>query len=39
LLVGYVAGAAEIAEAYIYLMRQIYGTGQALVVGGGAVLV
>ena len=37
--VGFVAGAAEIAEAYIYLMRQSYGTGQVLVVDGGAVLV
>lgn len=29
----------EIAEAYLYLMRQTYGTGQTLVVDGGGVLV
>jgi NAD(P)-dependent dehydrogenase (short-subunit alcohol dehydrogenase family) len=29
----------EIAEAYLYLMRQSYGTGQVLVVDGGAMLV
>jgi len=39
LLVGHVGEAAEIAEAYLYLMRQSYGTGQVLVVDGGAVLV
>jgi NAD(P)-dependent dehydrogenase (short-subunit alcohol dehydrogenase family) len=37
--VGHVGDAAEIAEAYLYLMRQSYGTGQVLVVDGGAVLV
>ena len=26
-------------EAYLYLMRQSYGTGQVLVVDGGALLV
>ena len=30
--------AAEIAEAYLYLMRQTYSTGQGLIVDGGAVL-
>ena len=39
LLVGYVGEAEEIAEAYLYLMRQTYGTGQVLVVDGGAALV
>ena len=37
--VGHVGEVAEIAEAYVYLMRQSYGTGQVLVVDGGAVLV
>jgi len=37
--VGHVGDAAEIAEAYLYLMRQSYGTGQVVVVDGGAVLV
>ena len=37
--VGHVGEPAEIAEAYLYLMRQTYGTGQVLVVDGGAVLV
>ena len=37
--VGHVGDAKEIAEAYLYLMRQSYGTGHALVVDGGAVLV
>ena len=37
--VGHVGDAAEIAEAYLYLMRQSYSTGQVLVVDGGAVLV
>jgi NAD(P)-dependent dehydrogenase (short-subunit alcohol dehydrogenase family) len=39
LLVGHVGEAEEIAEAYLYLMRQTYGTGQVLVVDGGAALV
>ena len=39
LLVGHVGEAAEIAETYLYLMRQSYATGQVLVVDGGAVLV
>ena len=37
--VGHVGEPAEIAEANLYLMRQSYGTGQVLVVDGGAVLV
>jgi NAD(P)-dependent dehydrogenase (short-subunit alcohol dehydrogenase family) len=37
--VGHVGDATEIAEAYLYLMRQTYGTGQVLVVDGGAMLV
>jgi NAD(P)-dependent dehydrogenase (short-subunit alcohol dehydrogenase family) len=37
--VGHVGDAAEIAQAYLYLMRQSYGTGQVLVVDGGGALV
>jgi NAD(P)-dependent dehydrogenase (short-subunit alcohol dehydrogenase family) len=37
--VGHIGEAAEIAEAYLYLMDQSYATGQVLVVDGGAVLV
>jgi NAD(P)-dependent dehydrogenase (short-subunit alcohol dehydrogenase family) len=37
--VGHVGDAEEIAEAYLYLMRQSYSTGHVLVVDGGAVLV
>ena len=37
--VGHVGDPAEIAEAYLYLMRQSYSTGQVLVVDGGAVLI
>jgi NAD(P)-dependent dehydrogenase (short-subunit alcohol dehydrogenase family) len=37
--VGHVGEAAEIADAYLYLMRQTFGTGQVLVVDGGATLV
>ena len=36
--VGHVGEAAEIAEAYLYLMRQSYATGQVLVVDGVGVL-
>jgi NAD(P)-dependent dehydrogenase (short-subunit alcohol dehydrogenase family) len=36
---GHVGDAEEIAEAYLYLMRLGYSTGQVLVVDGGAVLV
>ena len=39
LLVGHVGEPEEIAEAYLYLMRQTYGTGQVIVVDGGGVLV
>jgi NAD(P)-dependent dehydrogenase (short-subunit alcohol dehydrogenase family) len=37
--VGHVGEPVEIAEAYLYLMRQSYATGQVVVVDGGAVLV
>jgi NAD(P)-dependent dehydrogenase (short-subunit alcohol dehydrogenase family) len=37
--VGHVGEAVEIAEAYLYLMRQSYCTGQVLVVDGGAMLI
>jgi NAD(P)-dependent dehydrogenase (short-subunit alcohol dehydrogenase family) len=36
--VCHVGEPAEIAEAYLYLMRQSYATGQVLVVDGGALL-
>ncbi len=39
LLVGHVGEPEEIAEAYLYLMRQTYGTGQVVVADGGGVLV
>lgn len=37
--VGHVGEPAEIAEAYLYLMRQTYTTGQVLRVDGGGALV
>ena len=37
--VGHVADAQEIAEGYLYLMRQTFATGQTLVIDGGALLV
>jgi NAD(P)-dependent dehydrogenase (short-subunit alcohol dehydrogenase family) len=37
--VGHVGEPEEIAEAYLYLMRQTYGTGQVIVVDGGGALV
>lgn len=37
--VGRVGESDDLAEAYLYLMRQGYGTGQVIVVDGGAVLV
>ncbi|MGA2412386.1 MAG: SDR family oxidoreductase [Candidatus Binataceae bacterium] len=37
--VGHVADAQEIAEGYLYLMRQTFVTGQTLVTDGGALLV
>jgi NAD(P)-dependent dehydrogenase (short-subunit alcohol dehydrogenase family) len=37
--VGHVGTSEEVAEAYLYLMRQTYGTGQVIVVDGGGVLV
>jgi hypothetical protein len=39
LLVGHAGEPEEIAEAYLYLMRQAYGTGQVTVVDGGGALV
>jgi NAD(P)-dependent dehydrogenase (short-subunit alcohol dehydrogenase family) len=36
--VGHVGAPEEIAEAYLYLMRQTYGTGQVLGVDGGGAL-
>ena len=39
LLVGHVGEPEEVAEAYLYLMRQTYGTGQVIVVDGGGALV
>ena len=39
LLVGHVGESEEVAEAYLYLMRQAYGTGETLVVDGGGALV
>jgi NAD(P)-dependent dehydrogenase (short-subunit alcohol dehydrogenase family) len=39
LLVGHVGETEEIAEAFLYLMRQTYGTGQVLAVDGGGALV
>lgn len=36
--VRHVGQAEEIAEAYLYLMRQSYGTGQCVVVDGGSTL-
>jgi len=35
----YVAGPEDIAQTYMYLIRQSYGTGQTVVVDGGYVLV
>jgi NAD(P)-dependent dehydrogenase (short-subunit alcohol dehydrogenase family) len=37
--VGRVGEADDLAQAYLYLMREGYGTGQVIVVDGGAVLV
>jgi NAD(P)-dependent dehydrogenase (short-subunit alcohol dehydrogenase family) len=37
--VGHVAEASEIAEGYLYLMRQTYTTGQVLALSGGGLLV
>src|SRR3984957_15247485 len=39
LLVGRVGEADEVAETYLYLMRQTFSTGQMVVVDGGGVLV
>jgi NAD(P)-dependent dehydrogenase (short-subunit alcohol dehydrogenase family) len=37
--VGHVGSAEEVAETYLYLMRQTYGTGPVIVVDGGGTLV
>jgi NAD(P)-dependent dehydrogenase (short-subunit alcohol dehydrogenase family) len=37
--VGHAGEAEEVAETYLYLMRQTYGTGQVVVVDGGGLLV
>ena len=37
--VGRVGEADDLAQAYLYLMREGYSTGQVIVVDGGAVLV
>jgi NAD(P)-dependent dehydrogenase (short-subunit alcohol dehydrogenase family) len=37
--VGHAGEAEGIAEVYLYLMRHTYGTGQVVVVDGGAMLV
>jgi len=39
LLLKRVGEADDIAQTFCYLMKQTFGTGQALVVDGGAVLV
>jgi NAD(P)-dependent dehydrogenase (short-subunit alcohol dehydrogenase family) len=39
LLVGHVGETEEIAEAYLYLMRQTYGSGHVLNVDGGGALI
>ena len=39
LLVGRVGEAREIARAYLFLMQEGYGTGQTVVLDGGAVLI
>jgi NAD(P)-dependent dehydrogenase (short-subunit alcohol dehydrogenase family) len=39
LLVGRVGEATEVAETFLYLMRQTYSTGQVVTVDGGGVLV
>jgi len=37
--VKFVAEADDLAESYLYLMRQRYSTGEVIVVDGGSVLV
>jgi NAD(P)-dependent dehydrogenase (short-subunit alcohol dehydrogenase family) len=37
--VGHVADAREIADGYLYLMRQTFVTGQTLAIDGGGLLV
>jgi NAD(P)-dependent dehydrogenase (short-subunit alcohol dehydrogenase family) len=37
--VGRIGEASDIAQAYVFLMEEGYGTGQIVVVDGGSVLV
>jgi NAD(P)-dependent dehydrogenase (short-subunit alcohol dehydrogenase family) len=37
--VGHVGETEEIAQAYLYLMRQTYGSGHVLTVDGGGALI
>ncbi len=39
MLVGRVGEAGDIAQAFLYLMKQNFGTGQNIVIDGGAVLI
>jgi len=39
LLVGHVGDASDVAQSYLYAIRQSYSTGQVIVVDGGATLV
>jgi hypothetical protein len=39
LLVRHVGEAREVAQAYLYLMKQTYGTGQRVTVDGGGALI
>ena len=39
LLVGRIGDASEVAQSYLYAIRQTYSTGQTIVVDGGATLV
>jgi NAD(P)-dependent dehydrogenase (short-subunit alcohol dehydrogenase family) len=39
LLVGHAGESGEVAEAYLYCMRQTYGTGQTIIVDGGGALI
>lgn len=39
LLLGRIGEAEQVAETYIYLMKQQFGTGQSIVVDGGAILI
>jgi NAD(P)-dependent dehydrogenase (short-subunit alcohol dehydrogenase family) len=37
--VGRIGEASDLAETYLYLMREGYSTGQVIIVDGGATLV